>query len=51
MSRPMCPLATSDYAAVAGRSRRRVLAPIPEWAPDYHRVHDVGVWFDATQAG
>lgn len=23
------------------------LAPIPEWSPDFHRVHDVGVWIDA----
>lgn len=22
------------------------LAPIPEWSPDFHRVHEVGAWFD-----
>jgi hypothetical protein len=33
------------------RTWRWNLAPIPEWAPDYHRVHDVGVWFDPPQAG
>jgi hypothetical protein len=21
------------------------LAPIPEWAPDFHRDHEVGAWF------
>ncbi|HVT73891.1 MAG TPA: hypothetical protein VHD61_12200 [Lacunisphaera sp.] len=21
------------------------LAPIPEWSPDFHRVHEVGAWF------
>jgi hypothetical protein len=26
------------------------LAPIPEWSRDYHRVHEVGAWFD-TPAG
>ena len=31
------------------RTWRWELAPIPEWSPDFHRVHDVGVWFDAGQ--
>ena len=22
------------------------LAPIPEWSPDFHRVHEVGAWID-----
>jgi len=26
------------------------LAPIPEWSRDFHRVHEVGAWFD-TPAG
>ncbi|MBA3850607.1 MAG: hypothetical protein C0502_11545 [Opitutus sp.] len=35
------------------RTWRWDLAPIPEWSSDFHRVHDVGVWFDppATPAG
>jgi hypothetical protein len=28
------------------RTWRWDLAPIPEWSPDFHRVHDVGVWFE-----
>lgn len=28
------------------RTWRWNLAPIPEWSPDFHRVHDVGVWVD-----
>ncbi|WP_415909946.1 hypothetical protein [Oleiharenicola sp. Vm1] len=28
------------------RTWRWNLAPIPEWSPDFHRVHDVGVWID-----
>jgi hypothetical protein len=28
------------------RSWRWDLAPIPEWAPDFHRVHEVGAWID-----
>lgn len=27
-----------------GRIWRWDLAPIPEWSPDFHRVHDVGAW-------
>jgi hypothetical protein len=26
------------------------LAPIPEWSPDFHRVHEVGAWFDGPAA-
>ena len=26
------------------RTWRWNLAPIPEWSPDFHRVHDVGAW-------
>jgi len=26
------------------RTWRWDLAPIPEWSPDFHRVHEVGVW-------
>jgi hypothetical protein len=26
------------------RTWRWDLAPIPEWSPDFHRVHDVGAW-------
>lgn len=29
------------------RTWRWDLAPIPEWSPDFHRVHEVGAWFDA----
>jgi hypothetical protein len=29
------------------RTWRWNLAPIPEWSPDFHRVHDVGAWCDA----
>ncbi len=29
------------------RTWRWDLAPIPEWSPDFHRIHDVGAWFDA----
>jgi len=25
------------------------LARIPEWSPEFHRVHDVGVWVDAPE--
>jgi hypothetical protein len=28
------------------RTWRWNLAPIPEWSPDFHRVHDVGVWVE-----
>lgn len=28
------------------RTWRWNLAPIPEWSPDFHRVHEVGVWFE-----
>lgn len=28
------------------RTWRWNLAPIPEWSPHFHRVHDVGVWID-----
>jgi hypothetical protein len=28
------------------RTWRWNLAPIPEWSPDFHRVHEVGVWID-----
>jgi len=27
-----------------GHTWRWDLAPIPEWSPDFHRVHDVGAW-------
>jgi len=29
------------------RTWRWNLAPIPEWSPDFHRVHEVGAWIDA----
>ena len=29
------------------RQWRWDLAPIPEWSPDFHRVHEVGVWIYA----
>lgn len=32
------------------RTWRWNLAPIPEWSPDFHRVHDVGVWVDEPGA-
>jgi hypothetical protein len=32
------------------RTWRWNLAPIPEWSPDFHRVHDVGVWIDGPLA-
>lgn len=32
------------------RTWRWDLAPIPEWAPDYHRVHDVGAWIETPPA-
>ena len=32
------------------RTWRWNLAPIPEWSPDFHRVHEVGVWFDGPTA-
>lgn len=25
------------------------LAPIPEWSPDFHRMHEVGVWIDGPR--
>ena len=28
------------------RSWRWLLAPIPEWSPDFDRVHEVGAWID-----
>lgn len=28
------------------RAWRWELAPIPEWSPDFHRVHEVGAWID-----
>lgn len=28
------------------RSWRWLLAPIPEWSRDFHRVHEVGAWID-----
>ncbi|MFZ5496482.1 MAG: hypothetical protein ACOZE5_14250 [Verrucomicrobiota bacterium] len=27
------------------------LAPIPEWSPDFHRVHDVGAWVFPAKIG
>lgn len=34
------------------RTWRWDLAPIPEWSPDFHRVHEVGAWiFPAAPAG
>ncbi|AOS43654.1 hypothetical protein Verru16b_00706 [Lacunisphaera limnophila] len=38
------------------RTWRWDLAPIPEWSPDFHRVHEVGAWVwpehpDGTRAG
>ncbi|MBI2517062.1 MAG: hypothetical protein HYV95_09110 [Opitutae bacterium] len=30
------------------RSWRWDLAPIPEWSPDFHRVHEVGAWVYAS---
>jgi hypothetical protein len=32
------------------RTWRWNLAPIPEWSPNFHRVHDVGVWVDAPDS-
>ena len=29
------------------RQWRWNLAPIPEWSPDFHRVHEVGAWIYA----
>jgi len=31
------------------RAWRWDLAPIPEWSPDFSRVHEVGAWFDGPQ--
>ncbi len=31
------------------RSWRWDLAPIPEWSPDFHRVHEVGAWIYEPQ--
>lgn len=31
------------------RTWRWDLARIPEWSPEFHRVHDVGVWVDGAQ--
>jgi hypothetical protein len=34
------------------RTWRWELAPIPEWSPDFHRVHEVGAWiWSRTSAG
>lgn len=32
---------------VGVEARRWNLAPIPEWSPDFHRVHEVGAWIYA----
>jgi hypothetical protein len=31
------------------RAWRWDLAPIPEWSRDFHRVHEVGAWFDGPR--
>ena len=34
---------------VPDRAWRWELAPIPEWSPDFHRVHEVGAWIDGPR--
>jgi len=33
------------------RQWRWNLAPIPEWSPDFHRVHEVGAWIYEARSG
>jgi hypothetical protein len=35
-----------DRVRAPDRSWRWMLAPIPEWSRDFHRVHEVGAWID-----
>lgn len=39
-------LSTRFNLRAPDRTWRWELAPIPEWSPDFHRVHEVGAWFD-----
>ncbi len=35
-----------DHLRKPDRSWQWLLAPIPEWSPDFNRVHEVGAWID-----
>ena len=40
------PMPGMDAMRRPDRAWRWDLAPIPEWSPDFHRVHEVGAWID-----
>lgn len=40
------PMPGMDRLRRPDRTWQWLLAPIPEWSPDYNRVHEVGAWID-----
>ncbi len=45
------PMPGMDGLRKPDRTWRWLLAPIPEWSPDFDRVHEVGVWIDGPSRG
>lgn len=45
------PMPGMDALRKPDRTWRWLLAPIPEWSPEYDRVHEVGAWIDGPTGG
>ncbi len=45
------PMPGMDRLRKPDRSWQWLLAPIPEWSPNYNRVHEVGAWIDGPVGG